>query len=631
MYSCILLLTYYNPTMKKKIFSVLICLAPLLTMGQTKKVIMIGIDGTRPDALLTANTPALDDLIANGIYSPDALNDDITISGPGWSAILCGVWSDKHMVTGNNFTSNNYASYPHIFKLINDHDPTLHTVSICNWNPINDNITLNHADYKLNVSSDLEVATQASSYLSLNDPDILFLHFDDVDHAGHSYGFSPTIAEYIAAIEGVDAHVETVMQAIEQRPTYANEDWLVLVTTDHGGLGNSHGGTSMEEQVVFVIASGDSIATTTIVKDSSIVSNSVVNCLGDSMELELDGLDDVVQIPADSSFDFGSSQDFTLECRVRTAQTGDVSIVGNKDWDTGYNKGFVFSFKYPSGPEWKVNIGDGSNRVDINTGGQIANNEWHTLSASFDRDGYLKMYENGTLVDSADISGIGDITNGEGLYLGADINGTYSYSGSIAEVRLWNTLVSGQDITSWHCSSLDGSHPNYSDLIGYWKLNDSTAGTQAVDHSSNNHHGTINGGAGWVAYDSLVIYDYSATPRLPDVPVTALTHLCIPIDSSWSLDGNSLIPECPDPPDTTIIPGRSQLEMPDLKLVPNPTDGSFIILGMEGTAMLYDSYARLIAASENNEWNIAGLSKGIYFLQLKDENGQVTFQKLIKK
>jgi len=398
--------------MKKKIFSVLICLAPLLTMGQTKKVIMIGIDGTRPDALLTANTPALDDLIANGIYSPDALNDDITISGPGWSAILCGVWSDKHMVTGNNFTSNNYAAYPHIFKLINDHDPTLHTVSICHWAPINDNITLNHADYKLNVSSDLEVATQASSYLSLNDPDILFLHFDDVDHAGHSYGFSPTIPEYIAAIEGVDAHVETVMQAIEQRPTYANEDWLVLVTTDHGGLGYSHGGTSMEEQVVFVIASGDSIATTTIVKDSSIVSNSVVNCLGDSMELELDGLDDVVQIPADSSFDFGSSQDFTLECRVRTAQAGDVSIVGNKDWDTGYNKGFVFSFKYPSGPEWKVNIGDGSNRVDINTGGQIANNEWHTLSASFDRDGYLKMYENGTVVDSADISGFGDITNG---------------------------------------------------------------------------------------------------------------------------------------------------------------------------------------------------------------------------
>ena len=100
--------------MKKKLFALLICMIPLVTFGQTKKVLIIGIDGTRPDAIQAATTPGLDDLIANGIYSPDALNDDITISGPGWSAILCGVWSNKHLVTGNNFTPNNYATYPHI-------------------------------------------------------------------------------------------------------------------------------------------------------------------------------------------------------------------------------------------------------------------------------------------------------------------------------------------------------------------------------------------------------------------------------------------------------------------------------------------------------------------------------------
>ena len=235
------------------------------------------------------------------------------------------------------------------------------------------------------------------------------------------------------------------------------------------------------------------------------------------------------------------------------------------------------------------------------------------------------------LVDSADISGIGDITNGEGLYFGADINGTFAYSGSIAEVRLWSTVVNGQDISAWHCVSADNTHPNYSDLVGHWKLSDSTAGTQAVDHSSHNHHGSIMGGAGWVAHDSLVVYDYASTPRLPDVPVTALTHLCIPIDSSWSLDGTSLIPECPDPPDTTITPGRTHLELPDLKLIPNPTDGSFTIQGMEGTAMLYDSHARLIAASDKEDWDIARLSKGIYFLHLKDPQGRVSIQKVVKK
>ena len=76
----------------------------------------------------------------------------------------------------------------------------------------------------------------------------------------------------------------------------------------------------------------------------------------------------------------------------------------------------MFSFKFPSGPEWKVNIGDGENRADINTGGEIADGEWHTLSVSFDRDGFMKMYQDGLLIDSTDISAIGDITTNQGLF-----------------------------------------------------------------------------------------------------------------------------------------------------------------------------------------------------------------------
>ena len=56
-------------------------------------------------------------------------------------------------------------------------------------------------------------------------------------------------------------------------------------------------------------------------------------------------------------------------------------------------------------------------------------------------------------------------------------------------------------------------------------------------------NGTINNSI-WYSPDSTWIYDYANTPRLTDVPVTALTHLCIPIDSNWQLDGISLIPDC---------------------------------------------------------------------------------------
>jgi len=110
------------------------CLLLSLLLGniqaqETQKVLVIGIDGCRSDALLMASTPAIDGLISNGIFSPDGLNTDVTYSGPGWSAILTGVWSDKHLVTNNSFSVDDYATYPSFLKRIEDFDENLYTAS----------------------------------------------------------------------------------------------------------------------------------------------------------------------------------------------------------------------------------------------------------------------------------------------------------------------------------------------------------------------------------------------------------------------------------------------------------------------------------------------------------------------
>ena len=80
-------------------------------------------------------------------------------------------------------------------------------------------------------------------------------------------------------------------------------------------------------------------------------------------------------------------------------------------------------------------------------------------------------------------------------------------------------------------------------MIGYWKLNDGGYASQVIDYSTSNINGNINN-ASWYSPDSLWMYNYSNTPRIADVPVTALSHLCVPIDSNWQLDGVSLIPNC---------------------------------------------------------------------------------------
>jgi hypothetical protein len=507
-----------------------------------KKVLIIGIDGCRSDALEVAATPNIDALIANGLYSPDALNDDITISGPGWSAILCGVWSDKHLVTGNNFSGNDYATYPSIMSRVEAFDPSLNTASICHWSPINTNIIDGGADYILNVGTDVDASTQAVNHITNADPDCMFVHFDEVDGAGHGNGFSSTVPPYIAKIEEVDNLIGPIVTAVQNRPNYANEDWLYILTTDHGGFGTSHGGTTIDEEKVFFIVSGDSVAQEVILADEEEVEDAV-NCLGsDISQLDFDGDNDNVQLPSLPIFDFGASQDFTLECRVHTSVAADVSILGNKDWDTGFNPGIVLSFVYPNGPGWKVNIGDGGNRVDINTGGSIANSEWHTLTVTCDRDGMMSMYEDGVFVDAASIAGIGNINTGQGFFAGTDINSAYDYSGAISEVRIWNSVLGSQDIQAWHCQTVTAAHPSFSDLLGYWKLDEGT-GTSVADASVNSNDGTVSG-AQWDAVGPITVYDYSNTPRLVDAPVTAMTHLCVPIDPAWNLDGISWVPDC---------------------------------------------------------------------------------------
>ena len=321
-----------------------------------------------------------------------------------------------------------------------------------------------------------------------------------------------------------------------------------------------------------------------------------------------DGNDDFVEVASNSIFDFGSSQDFTIECRVRTNNTGDVAIVGNKDWLSGSNQGFVISFKYPSGPEWKVNIGDGTNRADINTGGSIADDQWHTLSVSFDRDGYMKMYEDGILLDSADISNVGDITTGQGMFFGADINGAYDYLGSIAEVRVWNSVLDNASIQSWQCTSIDNTHPFYNNLLGYWQLNEGSG--IAANDSFGFNNGIINN-ATWNFIDSIIIYDYSLTPRIVDVPVTAITHLCIPINSTWDLDGNSLIPDCNL---STIKEDNATII-----LYPNPTN-NLINIDIQGyggpiSVKVYDFSGKLLKISNERTISLKSYDKGIYVLK----------------
>lgn len=236
-----------------------------------KKVLVIGIDGCRTDALLAADAPNLDALIADGAFCDDVRilgprdTGSDTVSGPGWSSLMTGVWADKHGVLNNRFQGANYTEYPHFFRRLKDARPEAFTASIEDWGMIHKHI-VSAADLNADLTSkekdhagdDKRVAALAVTTLAERNPEAMFVYFGNVDETGHRKGFHPRVPEYIQAIEDTDKHIGTLLTAMRGRKTAADEDWLVLVCTDHGGAGTDHskGHTQPEVTTVFMIVSG---------------------------------------------------------------------------------------------------------------------------------------------------------------------------------------------------------------------------------------------------------------------------------------------------------------------------------------------------------------------------------------
>ena len=258
-----------------------------------RRVLLIGIDGCRPDALrkLVENgrAPNIAGIIAAGTVTwnayaggepADLETQQETSSGPGWTTILTGVWRDRHGVADNRFRFHRIAQHPHVFRRIKDAHPSAWVASFCDWPEIHGFIAgasekagAGFLDYHHTfvpdparkgtdyAENDAKLTTIAVEKIRAENPDAIFMYFGNVDEVGHGVAhkegrFSPTNEPYLASIAQVDKHIGELLTAIRARPHFTAEDWLILGTTDHGGLEKGHGKQSAEERTIWMFASG---------------------------------------------------------------------------------------------------------------------------------------------------------------------------------------------------------------------------------------------------------------------------------------------------------------------------------------------------------------------------------------
>jgi hypothetical protein len=223
-----------------------------------RKALVIGIDGLRADGLAVAQTPNAELMMRRAAWTLDASTqlEAPTSSGPGWTSIVTGVDANKHNIRGNSGYGNRDRAWPTLlWRLRQQHG--LRTAAAIHWSPILNDIMEPDAVDDGVLGNDEEVTVAMVEMLG-GDYDAHFIHLDDVDHAGHASGFSPDNPAYLAAIEVIDALVGRLLNAIVDRPDVAQEEWIIVLTADHGGDPNGHGGLTPQARRIPLIVSGAS-------------------------------------------------------------------------------------------------------------------------------------------------------------------------------------------------------------------------------------------------------------------------------------------------------------------------------------------------------------------------------------
>lgn len=194
------------------------------------------------------------------------VNEQTTSTAPSWRAMLTGGWADFNGIDDNSQMKNADAK-TFLTEIAETGRSASFTTSWREHTKLSYRPDIVYAiENGLPVEYTHQVDDAATYYQILKytakpegvqktaaeDPDVIFFIFEHTDHAGHDTGFGNQNEEYIAACKEADSWGYEILKTIEARSTYAKEDWLIIISTDHGGTETSHGGQTPFERMTWL-------------------------------------------------------------------------------------------------------------------------------------------------------------------------------------------------------------------------------------------------------------------------------------------------------------------------------------------------------------------------------------------
>ncbi|MBP1962788.1 Ig-like domain-containing protein [Paenibacillus aceris] len=257
-----------------------------------KRVVVIGMDGGGLSVMPNAPywetpsslkeqvgsrqiAPNLRSLIEKGAASYTAKTTLPSSSSPNWGAMLNGVDFSKHQIDNPDSGMYYYSEtspYPSVFKKVREALPNKKLMAFATWKNIVDGHIEPSVGVEIGTGGDEVDAAAFAQYVASGkalDTSMMFIQLDDMDHAGHTYGFYTK--KYYEQLTKTDLNVGTIVNSLRDKNLL--DDTLILMLPDHGGgtenanttLGSatSHGQDSPLATTIFFAANGRTVATDT--------------------------------------------------------------------------------------------------------------------------------------------------------------------------------------------------------------------------------------------------------------------------------------------------------------------------------------------------------------------------------
>ena len=215
------------------------------------KVILISIDGMRPDGLLQCGNPYVEVLKEKASYTLTARTVVPSVTLPCHMSLFHSVPPERHGTATNDYMPQ-VRPIKGLFEQLAGADKGC--AMYYGWEPLRDVSrpgSLRAAEY-INAYSfeytDGMLTDRALRYIKAASPDFVFLYMVETDEkGGHDSGWmSEVYLDYISRA------IDNVKRVIEE----TDGEYTVIVTADHGGHDRTHGTEAAEDMTIPMIFYG---------------------------------------------------------------------------------------------------------------------------------------------------------------------------------------------------------------------------------------------------------------------------------------------------------------------------------------------------------------------------------------